>query len=341
VARVGSEQPWTESQVWREATAIPDVLAEIVDADAMGESDVVRLLRPARRLVATGNGAAYYAALALWAAALERLGEGPEVVAIPAGLLATGQIRWRAGDVPLVFSSSGELRDVVGLAPDGLPPYALITATPDSTLARHAQAVTVVPVRTQDAITHTQAYTGNVLAGLLAWGRAAGSALDLRDVPAVVHDNLRAARTWVDALNLPIRTHAGIVFGSGGGWPAALETALLLKEIASLPTEGMETREGATSGMYALGDAHLAVSLPTRDDALISETEQICARTGATVIRVPGGENHPATLAPITTFPAALALATALGTAAGRNVDDPDWTAAYYATARTTGEVSA
>ena len=38
---------------------------------------------------------------------------------------------------------------------------------------------------------------------------------------------------------------------------------------------------------------------------------------------------------------AALALATALGTAAGRNVDDPDWTAAYYATARTTGEVSA
>ena len=106
--------------------------------------------------------------------------------------------------------------------------------------------MTVVPVRSQDAITHTQAYTGNVLAGLLAWGRAAGSALDLRDVPAVVHDNLRAARTWVDALKLPVRTTAGIVFGSGGGWPAALETALLLKEIA-MPTEGMETREGATS----------------------------------------------------------------------------------------------
>ena len=63
--------------MWREATAIPDVLAEIVDADAVGESDVVRLLRPARRLVATGNGAAYYAALALWTAALERPGEAP------------------------------------------------------------------------------------------------------------------------------------------------------------------------------------------------------------------------------------------------------------------------
>ena len=171
---------------------------------------------------------------------------GPEVVAIPAGLLATGQVRWRAGDVPLVFSSSGELRDVVGLAPDDLPPYAPITATPIRRW-RATHAVTVVPVRSQDAITHTQAYTGNVLAGLLAWGRAAGSALDLRDVPAVVHDNLRAARTWVDALKLPVRTTAGIVFGSGGGWPAALETALLLKEIASLLTEGMETREGATS----------------------------------------------------------------------------------------------
>ncbi len=243
--------------------------------------------------------------------------------------------------MPLVFSSSGELRDVVGLAPDSLPPYALITATPDSTLARHAQAVTVVPVRSQDAITHTQAYTGNVLAGLLCWSRASGRTLDVREMPAVVHATLRAARTWVDALDLPANAPAGIVFGSGGGWPAALETALLLKEIASLPAEGMEMREGATSGMYALGATHLAVSLPTRDDPLIDETEQICARTGATVVRVPGGEEHPAALAPITTFPAALALATALGTAAGRNVDDPEWTAAYYATARTTGEVSA
>ena len=90
------------------------------------------------------------------------------------------------------------------------------------------------------------------------------AAWNTRKSPLTQHASLRHAR--LDRLQ-----------GLCAGWPAALETALLLKEIASLPTEGMETREGATSGMYALGPTHIAVSLPTRHDPLIDETEQICA----------------------------------------------------------------
>ena len=46
-----------------------------------------------------------------------------------------------------------------------------------------------------------------------------------------------------------------VVFGSGPAWAAALEAALLLKEVSGMPAEGVETREGATSTMMALGPA--------------------------------------------------------------------------------------
>ena len=50
----------------------------------------------------------------------------------------------------------------------------------------------------------------------------------------------------------PIDPETAVVFGGGPGWAAALEAALLLKEVARVPAEGVETREGATSAMMAL-----------------------------------------------------------------------------------------
>ena len=71
-------------------------------------------------------------AMALWLASLEGR-DGPEVVAVPSGLLARGRFAWRPGDVFLGVSSSGEFRDLVeGL--DGAPaPYAAVTAHADAT----------------------------------------------------------------------------------------------------------------------------------------------------------------------------------------------------------------
>jgi glucosamine 6-phosphate synthetase-like amidotransferase/phosphosugar isomerase protein len=127
---------------------------------------------------------------------------------------------------------------------------------------------------------------------------------------------------------------AAVAFGTGGASVAALETALLLKEVAGIPAEGLETREGATSGMYALRPGHLVLAHPTHDDPLCEEAAEVCARTGAEVIRVPGGILGPRGAAAITTFPAALALAGILGDRAGLDIDQPAWTSAYYATAR-------
>src|SRR5581483_12013366 len=130
----------------------------------------------------------------------------------------------------------------------------------------------------QRAVTHTQAFCGAVAAALAVWAELTGDA-SLRDAlaraPAESARAVEAAWRWRDGLEVA-QAHAAVAFGSGPGWAAALEAALLLKEVAGVPAEGVETREGATSAMMALQPGHLAFSLPTGDDPLLDEAEAIC-----------------------------------------------------------------
>ena len=71
-------------------------------------------------------------------------------------------------------------------------------------------------------------------------------------------------------------------FGTRYAWPAAMEAALLLKETSILPAEGMETREGATSGMYALSESQLVIGLGLgAADHLVTEALNVCAPSGS------------------------------------------------------------
>src|SRR4051795_1340026 len=64
--------------LWADVRELPEALGDTVAA-ADGVEAAAGLLRGARveRIVATGNGAAYYVAHALWLAALESRGGGP------------------------------------------------------------------------------------------------------------------------------------------------------------------------------------------------------------------------------------------------------------------------
>jgi glucosamine--fructose-6-phosphate aminotransferase (isomerizing) len=327
----------SQTALWREARAIPDALARTLE-QAEGFEDLAALLAEpdVRRVVVTGNGAALYAAYGLWTAALATQVPGPEVVVVPAGLLAAGSAPLRRGDRLLVVSSSGELRDVIELLErEAGVRYGAVTAAPASTIGAGAAARAVAQVVSQQAVTHTQAYCGNVVALLAVWARAAGDET-LAEAVDTAPAACEAALALAAGLTTPEQPRTAIAFGSGFAWPAALEAALLLKEVARLPAEGLETREGATSGMYALADGDLAVSLPTGPDRLLDEAERTCRAAGATVLRLEGGALADPRLAPVTTFPAALALAVSLGLRAGHDVDHPAWVEAYYATARVT-----
>ena len=112
-----------------------------------------------------------------------------------------------------------------------------ITANPQSTIGHRADAVVPVAIASQVAVTHTQGFCGNVVAGLGLWaaltrdeplGRA------LVDLPHAVGAACDEAERWVEGLPTP-DAEAAVVFGGGPGWAAALEGALLLKEVAGVP----------------------------------------------------------------------------------------------------------
>jgi fructoselysine-6-P-deglycase FrlB-like protein len=328
-----------DTGLWQDVQELPEALAATLDARE-GVAEAARLLgdRRVRRVVASGNGAAYYVAMALWLASLEGV-DGPEVVAVPSGLLARGAFRWRPGDALLAVSSSGEFRDLVEAIDAGAPtPYVAVTANAGSTLGSRAGERALVRVLNQRAVTHTQAFCGAVAAALAIWVELTSDATladALRTAPDEVAASLVATRTWLDSVG-ELDPPVAIAFGSGAGWVSALEAALLLKEVAGMPAEGVETREGATSAMMALHPGHLALSLPTAADPSLDEAEEICRGRGATVLRAPSSGRADRRLAAITSFPPAAALSARIGLERGLDVDRPAWTDDYYRVARQT-----
>ncbi len=329
-----------ETGLWRDVTELPSTLAETLDRRG-DRAEVAALVggEGVRRIVASGNGAAYYVAVALWLASLEGR-PGPDVVAVPSGLLARGRFVWRPGDVFLAVSSSGEFRDLVeAVDADAPAPYAAVTANAGSTLGSHAGARALVAVPSQRAVTHTQPFCGAVAAALAVWAELPGDdelVAALARLPGEVEREIADARAWVDGVDVG-GAGTAVVFGSGPAWAGALEAALLLKEVSGVPAEGVETREGATSAMMALGPGSLALSLSGKaEDPLLAEAEEICAGQGAVVVRTPHPDTVDRRLAAISTFPAATALAARIGIERGLDVDRPAWTDAYYRVARRT-----
>jgi fructoselysine-6-P-deglycase FrlB-like protein len=331
---------YLDTGLWADVRELPGALRATVEA-AEGVAQAAERLRAdgVERIVATGNGAAYYVAHALWLAALETDAPGPAIVALPCGIVARASFRWRAGDAVLAVSSSGAFRDVVEIAQNaGERPCVAITARADSALAASADATVLQHVASQRAVTHTQALAGAYASGLALWAaltRDEGLAAIVAGAPDAAALAVADAEAWAAAalheLGAPT---AAIAVGGGVAWAAALELALMLKEISRIPAEGVETREGATSAMFGLDRGHLMASLDADGDPLGDEAVRLCAAAGATTLRLPGVAGGDQRLAPITALPAAAALSAELALAAGHDVDRPTWTDSYYDTAR-------
>jgi fructoselysine-6-P-deglycase FrlB-like protein len=336
-----------ETEIWADVRGIPQAVSDTIST-ADGFDDLVAALRQAgvRRIVASGNGASYYVALALWLASLEHRDAPCEVVAVPGGLIAKGRFRWRRGDALMAISASGEFRDVVeAIADQSLPrPFVAVTATPASTIGQAADARAVIAVNRHQAVTHTQAFCSAIAAVLAIWSRLSGDdklARALGELPDAATRAVEAGERWLaeQAAHVPTPT-ASVAFGSGPAWAGAMEAALLIKEIARIPCEGTESREAATAAMTGLLPGHLVVGLPLKQDPFATEAADICSRLGATTIMLPGGDLADGRLAAIMTFPPALALATELAQRRGYDPDSPEWLSVYFETARTDGKPS-
>jgi fructoselysine-6-P-deglycase FrlB-like protein len=321
-----------ETAVWRAVEGLPEALAATIgDADGL-DAAAAALARPdMERVLVTGNGASYYAGVATWLAALET---SANVQCVPSGLLR--RIETRPGDAVLAVSVSGEFRDLVEAVADDLLPHPLVavTADPDSTLGAHADAVARLHVGEVGTETHPQDFCAATVACLSILARLTADpelrAL-LESVPELVRTTGAATPDWLPELGRPV---AAVAAAHGPAWAGALELALLLKEIARIPTEGLETREAATSALTGLRPDCLVVALESDGDPFLAEAERLWSEAGAETLRIPFGGRVDPRIVPVTSFPAGAALAVALAQAAGLDPDHPWWVEHYLATAR-------
>ena len=331
------------TQLWLDVAHIPEVLESTAQADGLTSASKLMRSGSTRRLVAVGNGASSYIAQALWLASLEGETRPPvDVVAIPAGLLGTGRLRWTDEDAILAISASGEARDLIA-ALQALPPSVqkiAVTSSPDSTIAGLCDAVITVATAPQRTMTHSHAYCGAAQACLSFWAEVTGDAglrAAVDGAAQTVANGLERSVSWaehvLDGAELPT---AAFAFGAGTGWAAAMEASLLVKELAQIPGEGVELREAATTVMTTLQPGHLVVDLTPHDPAA-GEADAACEGRGARVVRIDQPAGLDSRLAPISTFTDMTALATGLALAAGRDPDTPAWTDTYLEVARPQG----
>ncbi len=236
------------SEIRAEPAAIRSTLADSLEAARATAAGLRH--SGVRRVYVIGNGTSYHSSIA--AATLYRRHAGPDdpiVVPLTAGGFLTYLPRLGPGDAVLGISASGEFRDVVAVmdAVRGRVPTIAVVHVPGSTLDRAADYVvrsaggpSHVPVMTK-TFAATLVATELVLAELLGGDRAAGIRRAIRLAADHAEAAIEAAEprvaTLADAL-----VAAGHLFvvGSGGAYPAALEAALKLKEMAIVHAEGTE-----------------------------------------------------------------------------------------------------
>src|SRR5262245_27835297 len=215
---------YVDTGLWADVRELPGALGATLAA-ADGVTEAADMLRGAERIVATGNGAAYYVAHALWLASLEGERAGPPIVAVPCGIAVRERFLWQPGDAVLAVSSSGEFRDVVEIAQrGGGRPCVAITAAADSSLAAVATASVVQRGWWQRAVTHTQALVGGYACGLARWAALSGDSglsAALAGAPDAATRAVAEAEAWA-AGGLGALPTAAIVVGGGPAWAAAL-----------------------------------------------------------------------------------------------------------------------
>jgi glucosamine--fructose-6-phosphate aminotransferase (isomerizing) len=308
-----------------------------------------------RRVHVIGNGTSLHSSLA--SAQLYRHMAGPDdpvVVPLTAAEFLTYPPALGPGDAIVAISSSGEFRDVIKVAERvrGATPLAGVVHVPGSSLTHVASDVllsaggpSTVPVMTK-TFSATLAATELLLVELLGGAAADRAVAGMLAAADAAEHAIAAAETTVETLAHELKsTGHFFVAGGGLGYPAALEAALKLKEMALVHAEGAEVWEMESGAATMLGPDAVVIALapdgPARPAVarLLSHAAEWGARTievgsdrlvpGSRLLPLPPGtaEEH----APLSCVPPVALFAFALARARGANPDRPDWIERYHA----------
>jgi glutamine---fructose-6-phosphate transaminase (isomerizing) len=343
----------TEELIPTEIHAIPTAIRATVaeTRPAAREAAAAMRARSPRRIYFIGNGTSLYSSMAaVYTARLLAQPGDPLVLAWPAGDFNHYTPQLNQQDVVVGISASGEFRDVLAVF-ERLAGKCLrvgVTHVPGSSIVPLCDQLLITAGGPSHVPVMTKTYASTLTAEhllLLEYFQAAQAYYDgLLQTADLVEAALRQADqhvpAWVETFK-PY-THA-FYFGAGPAYPAALEGALKMKEMALLHAEGNETWETASGAATLIGPDSFCVAMDAGGpgQAATRSLGEGVRQWGSALLsvgpeKITDGEHLQVGIPAVASFaslalvPPAALLAYRLARARGVNPDQPGWRDRYY-----------
>ncbi len=269
------------------------------EAILAGLSEMLPVLRQAKRIILTACGTSWHAAL---------IGEYiiESMAGIPVEVEYASEFRYKnpilePGTVVFVISQSGETADTLAALREaklkGAPIYGICNVV-GSTISRETDAGVYIHAGPEIGVASTKAFTSQVmvltLLGLLLgrmrnFSRESGIRMvqEIQKLPEKIRELLSTADEIRRVTSFFTKTQHALFLGRHINYPVALEGALKLKEISYIHAEGYPAAE-MKHGPIALIDSNMpCVVIATNDDIMydkvISNIQEIKARSGKVI----------------------------------------------------------
>ncbi len=266
-----------------------------------------RELARARRIILTGCGTAWHAAL---------IGEYllEDFARIPAEVEYASEFRYRNpviefGTALVTISQSGETADTLAALREGKERGATVLGVVNavgSTIARETDAGVYLHVGPEIGVASTKAFTAQVavLTMIAIWlGRKrhlSPSAADtlireLARVPERIERVLASAEQIREVTEKYCDRENWLYLGRGYNWPVALEGALKLKEISYIHAEGMPAAEMKHGPIALITKGTPSVFIATRGaqyGKVVSNIEEVRSRGGRIIAVATDGDTE-------------------------------------------------
>ena len=267
----------------------------------------LRELTRARRIILTGCGTAWHAAL---------VGEFlfEQLARIPAEVEYASEFRYRnpiidSGTVVIAISQSGETADTLAAVEQAKERGAIVLGVVNvvgSTIARTTDAGIYLRAGPEIGVASTKAFTSQVaVLAMLAieLGRrrhlsndyAAELLAKLGAIPEKIERILAQSDYIKQIAQVNIDKENWLFLGRGVNYPVALEGALKLKEISYIHAEGLPAAEMKHGPIALITEKMPAVFIATKSSQygkIIGNIEEVRARGGKTIIVATEGDDR-------------------------------------------------
>lgn len=196
-------------------------------------------------------------------------------------------------DVCIFVSQSGETADTLYALQYAKKASAFviaITNKPDSTISRQANVSINLNAGFEISVASTKAYTSQLLMFAMIASELTdnNNNIDICSVPAAVEETITNTKTKMAQLAQEVVKYNSILFiGRGNNYATALESALKVKEIAYIHSEGILAGELKHGPLALLDEKVLTFVFVTQDslyDKMISVVEQLKARKAKVIV---------------------------------------------------------